>query len=78
VAGPTDGGQGKDDRKDTGTSRIMIWTRPDATSTTRSYGTRFGTQGCGDSPTGIAVATDSRTAWITENPDNRMVIWRLV
>jgi sugar lactone lactonase YvrE len=67
---------------DTFNSRIVIWTRPDTTSTAWSYSTQFGSAGAGDSnlngPTGVAIASDSRTAWITDSQNFRMVIWTLV
>ncbi len=64
---------------DNGNNRIVIWTRPDTSSTTWSYSTQFGTQGTGDSnfdlPVGIAVSLDTLTAWVTDLGNSRTVVW---
>ncbi len=60
-------------------NRIVIWTRPDASSTTWSYNAQFGTAGIGDSglnlPSGIAVSPDTLTAWVADYNNKRIVIW---
>ncbi|MFM9106989.1 MAG: NHL repeat-containing protein, partial [Chloroflexota bacterium] len=60
-------------------SRIVIWTRPKATSRQWSYSTQFGTYGSGDtnfdSPSGIVVSPDTLTAWVGDNGNNRIAIW---
>jgi DNA-binding beta-propeller fold protein YncE len=57
----------------------VIWTRPDATSTSWSFSAKFGTQGSGDSnlsgPYSVAVSADSLTAWVADFSNNRISIW---
>ena len=64
---------------DTFNSRIVIWSRPDAASTTWSYLAKFGTSGSGDSnlsnPTGVWVSGDGLTTWIADFLNNRIAIW---
>jgi DNA-binding beta-propeller fold protein YncE len=65
---------------DTGNNRISVWTRSDATSTTWSPSTRFGTgPGSGDSnfysPNGVFVSADTRTAWVADGQNSRISIW---
>jgi sugar lactone lactonase YvrE len=64
---------------DTGNNRIVVWTRPDATSKTWSYHAQFGTQGSGDSylsaPTGVVDSPDTLSVWIADTENNRIAIW---
>jgi sugar lactone lactonase YvrE len=59
--------------------RVVVWTRPDAASTTWTYSTQFGSQGSGDTnfenPTGIFVSEDTLTAWVADLGNHRIVIW---
>ncbi len=64
---------------DTSNSRVVIWARPDATSTAWSYSAQFGTQGFGDSdfflPKGVHVSANTLTAWVADTFNNRISIW---
>ncbi|MFM9107277.1 MAG: hypothetical protein ACKOWF_11345, partial [Chloroflexota bacterium] len=66
---------------DTFNSRIMIWTRPNAASTTWAFQTKLGTgtgQSSNDSfnfPTDVFVSGDGLTAWVADNNNNRIAIW---
>ncbi len=64
---------------DTENNRISIWTRPDASSTSWSNQTTFGTKGSSndqfENPSGIFVSADSLTAWVAESENNRISIW---
>ncbi|MFM9108578.1 MAG: hypothetical protein ACKOWF_17970 [Chloroflexota bacterium] len=64
---------------DPGNNRISVWTRPDAASTVWSNVTTFGTVGSGASqlkdPVGVAVSSDTRTAWVADNGNQRISVW---
>jgi len=64
---------------DSTNSRVVVWTRPDTSSTTWSYSTKFGTSGTGDTnlngPNGLAVASDGLSVWVADTLNNRIVIW---
>jgi DNA-binding beta-propeller fold protein YncE len=64
---------------DYGNNRVVVWTRPDASSTTWSYRAKFGTSGSGDSnlrsPQGIAISPDTLTAWVADQLNYRIVLW---
>jgi DNA-binding beta-propeller fold protein YncE len=66
---------------DTNNTRISVWTRPDASSTTWSNATTFGSFGSGASqfanPTGVAVAPDLLTVWVADSGNNRVSVWEL-
>jgi tripartite motif-containing protein 71 len=64
---------------DTFNDRIVIWNRPNATSTAWSYLTQFGSEGTGDSqlnnPYSVWVASDGLTAWVADYGNDRIVTW---
>jgi len=64
---------------DTLNNRVVIWTRPDGSSTTWSYSTQFGTGGSGDQnfsgPASVVVSTDRLTAWVADTSNNRIAVW---
>jgi DNA-binding beta-propeller fold protein YncE len=65
---------------DANNSRIMIWTRNDASSTTWNYSSQFGDGfGNGNSnfknPSAIFVSADALTAWVADQNNSRIVIW---
>ena len=64
---------------DTGNNRVSIWTRPDLSSTTWSFSTKFGTSGTGNSnfsvPVNVAISSDECTAWISDSQNQRITVW---
>ena len=64
---------------DTFNHRIVVWTRPDLTSTTWSYSTKFGTEGSGESnllfPTGVTASADGLAVWVADTNNHRIVVW---
>ena len=64
---------------DTGNNRISVWSRPDADSTAWLDVTHFGSLGSGDSnfsnPVSVALSADTRTAWVADLSNHRVVIW---
>ncbi|MFM8593930.1 MAG: hypothetical protein ACKOCK_06005, partial [Chloroflexota bacterium] len=64
---------------DSTNNRVTVWTRPDTSSTTWSFSTKFGTVGSGDTnlngPNGLAVASDGLSVWVADTLNHRLVIW---
>jgi DNA-binding beta-propeller fold protein YncE len=64
---------------DKNNNRIVIWSRPDANSTTWTYHAQFGTLGSGDTnlnrPRSVFVSPDTLTAWVADSFNNRIVTW---
>lgn len=60
-------------------SRISIWSRQDAQSTTWTPLSRFGRSGRGPSqfrfPADIKVSADTLTAWVVDQENQRIAIW---
>ncbi|MFM9106808.1 MAG: SMP-30/gluconolactonase/LRE family protein [Chloroflexota bacterium] len=60
-------------------NRVDIWTRPDATSTTWTAGTPFGSEGTSvcqfDGPAGVEISADGQRAYVSELNNNRISIW---
>jgi len=64
---------------DTLNSRIVVWTRPRADSTTWSFTTRFGSHGAGNAefrlPESVSISPDTLTAWVADTRNHRVSIW---
>lgn len=67
---------------DVNNNRISVWTRPDSTSLSWSYSTQFGSYGSGDTnfnrPYDVAVSAAGDTAWVPDNFNSRIVVWKRI
>lgn len=64
---------------ESGNDRISVWTRPDASSTTWTQQTTFGSRGDGPDqvrdPAGLAVSADGLAVWVADYANDRVSIW---
>ncbi|MFT4040668.1 MAG: hypothetical protein QM692_20985 [Thermomicrobiales bacterium] len=64
---------------DSNNNRISVWTRADTATTTWSHASNFGTPGNGNgqlnSPSGVSIAPDTLTLWVTDTLNSRVTVW---
>lgn len=60
-------------------NRVVIWTRPNASSLAWTNLTQFGSHGSGDDnfdePQGLAVSSDGLTVWVADVSNDRAMVW---
>ena len=65
---------------DNNNHRVSVWRRTSGASTDWAFQTSFGTEGSGVGqlvyPSDVAVAKDGLTAWVTEEGNDRVSIWK--